>query len=318
MKKDKKWISFKDQLIILQGRGLVVDNEPAALDYLERIGYYRLSGYWYSFRELKPAVGNTVEASDRRLDTFQQGSHFKDAVDLYVFDKKLRLLALDALERIELAVRVDIAHLLGKQDAYAHENPEMFHGNFTKVKRNGEQPAHQDWLEKYHSHVQRARREPFVNHYMDKYGKLPIWVAIEIWDFGLLSKVFAGLKYEHKEIIASKYGVKSGKAFASWLRGLNFIRNVAAHHSRLWNINVLERSAEMEDDKFWQQLNNARPYFYFCLMKKMLDTICPNSHWSSRFSTLLDTFPEIDSGAVSLVDFGLLDGWKGWELWEQK
>tara|TARA_R110002074_G_scaffold349634_1_gene520344 strand:- start:132975 stop:133931 length:957 start_codon:yes stop_codon:yes gene_type:complete len=318
MKKNKKWISFEDQLDTLKSRGLVVDNEAAALDYLERIGYYRLSGYWYSFRELKPGIDNTAESSDRRLDTFQHGSHFKDGVDLYVFDKKLRLLALDALERIELAVRVDIAYLLGKQDAYAHENAEVFHGNFTKVKKNGKQPAHQDWLEKYHSLVQRARREPFVKHYMDKYGKLPIWVAIEIWDFGLLSKVFAGLKHEHKEIIASKYGAKNGKAFASWLRGLNFIRNVAAHHSRLWNINVLERSADIQDDKFWKQLNNARPYFYFCLMKRLLDVICPNSNWSSRFSTLLDEFPRIESGAVSLADFGLIEKRGEWALWEQK
>ena len=317
MKKNKKWISFKDQLDVLKSRGLVVDNEPAALDYLERIGYYRLSGYWYSFRALKLGLDDAVEASERRQDAFQQGSHFKHAVDLYVFDKKLRLLALDALERIELAVRVDIAYLLGKQDAYAHENPDMFHGNFTKIKRNGEQPAHQDWLEKYHSHVHRARREPFVKHYLDKYGKLPIWVAIEIWDFGLLSKVFAGLKHEHKEIIASKYGAKNGKAFASWLRGLNFIRNVSAHHSRLWNINVLERSAEIEDDAFWKQLNNARPYFYFCLMKRLLDVICPNSHWSSRFCTLLDEFPVIESGAVGLVDFGLIEKQGEWALWEQ-
>jgi len=314
----KQWKSYNEQLALLKDRGLIVDNETAALDYLERIGYYRLSGYWYSFRKLKPELDSADESNDRRLNEFQQGSHFKDAVDLYVFDKKLRLLALDALERIELAIRVDIAHLLGKQDTYAHENPDMFHGNFTKIKKNGEQPAHQDWLDKYHSLVQRARREPFVKHYMGKYEKLPVWVAIEIWDFGLLSKMFVGLKHEHKQIIASKYGAKDGKAFAGWLRGLNFIRNVSAHHSRLWNINVLERSADIKDDEYWLQLNNARPYFYFCLMKRLLDVICPNSRWSSRFSALLAEFPVIGCGAVSRTDFGLIEGWKEWGLWRQK
>ena len=72
MKKNKKWISFKDQLDVLKSRGLVVDNEPAALDYLERIGYYRLSGYWYSFRALKLGLDDAVEASERRCISARQ------------------------------------------------------------------------------------------------------------------------------------------------------------------------------------------------------------------------------------------------------
>ena len=124
---DKPWKSFIDQLALLKQRGLLVNNEPAALDYLERIGYYRLSGYWYSFRKLKITQDkDTGKLSYFRHDEFMDGSHFKDAVHLYVFDKKLRLLALDALERIELAIRVDIAHLLGEQNVYAHENLPCF------------------------------------------------------------------------------------------------------------------------------------------------------------------------------------------------
>jgi len=80
----------------------------------------------------------------------------------------------------------------------------------------------------------------------------------------------------------------------------------------------LERSADIKDDEYWLQLNNARPYFYFCLMKRLLDVICPNSRWSSRFSALLAEFPVIGCGAVSRTDFGLIEGWKEWGLWRQK
>lgn len=315
MNHEKSWVSFADQLALLKSRGLIIDNDTAALDYLERIGYYRLSGYWYSFRAINE---DSREGIPRRLDDFIYNSHFEDAVKLYVFDKKLRLLALDALERIELALRVDIAHLLGELDIYAHENPILFHGNFAKKTNHTGKTQHQYWVEKYNSHVHRARREPFVEHYLQKYDRLPIWVAIEIWDFGLLSKMYAGMQFKHQEQIATKYGAENGKAFKGWLRGLNFIRNVAAHHSRLWNINVLERAKLPEDDDYWQQLNNARPFFYFCLMQRFMDVICPNSSWSDRFTELMIEFPDVRCEAVSLADFGLIDGWQDWNLWGQK
>jgi len=99
---------------------------------------------------------------------------------------------------------------------------------------------------------------------------------------------------------------------------LNFIRNVSAHHSRLWNINVLERANLPQDDACWRQLNNARPFFYFCLMQRLMRVICPNSRWAERFAELLDEFPAVGCGAVSLADFGLLEEWQAWDLWGQK
>lgn len=99
-------------------------------------------------------------------------------VCLYVFDKKLRLLALDALERIEMAVRVDVAHLLGQRGPRAHEKPACLHGNLTKkviAKRpDARKTQHQVWLAKYRSMLHRARKEPFVAHHQQQYGALPI------------------------------------------------------------------------------------------------------------------------------------------------
>ena len=322
MPNHKPWKSYQEQLEILKERGLAVDNEEAALDYLGRIGYYRLSGYWYLFRELELNQNDDGRIIYIRHDQFKAKSHFEDAVKLYVFDKKLRLLALDALERIELSVRVDIAHLLGEKDIHAQENPGLFHGHFSKQKltkgRDHGKTRHQIWLKRYEQMLFRARREPFVEHYISKYGKLPIWVAVEVWDFGLMSKLFSGMKPDDQLSIANKYAATNGKAFSGWLRGLNFIRNVSAHHSRLWNINVLERAALLQDDKYWKQLNSARSFYYFCLMKRMMDVICPHSSWRQRFEDLMNEFPDVGCEAVSLADFGLIDNWQEWDLWSQK
>ncbi|MBN4053381.1 Abi family protein [Haliea sp. AH-315-K21] len=319
MTQNKEWKPFVEQLDLLKKRGLQVDNESAALNYLDRIGYYRLSGYWYSFRELEIIQGATGQLTASRKNQFIENSHFEDAVKLYVFDKKLRMLAVDALERIELAVRVDIAHLLGEYDTHAHENPALFHGHFARQRiRNGRDEGktqHDLWLERHSQVLQRARREPFVAHYNNKYGRLPIWVAIEVWDFGLMSKLFAGMKPADQMSIANKYGAANGRAFSGWLRSFNFIRNVSAHHSRLWNINILERAALLQEDSYWQQLNNARPFYYYCLMQKLMKVICPNSSWGQRFADLMSEFPAVSCGSVSLRDFDLLEDWQEWELW---
>lgn len=317
MKPLKPWRTFDEQLAVLQERGLAVDNATAALDYLERLGYYRLSGYWYPLREID-LDASFAQQQAVRLDHFVSGCRFEDVVRLYVFDKKLRLLALDALERIEMAVRVNVAHTLGQRNPLAHENPDCLHGNFTKKKitRGPEagKTKHQLWLSKYQALLHRARKEPFVSHHTQQYGKMPIWAAVELWDFGLLSKLFEGMQHGDQAHIASIYGAPSGQAFAQWLRSLNFIRNVCAHHSRLWNINVVERSAVPPD---WPaQLHNARPFFYFCIMQQLLSVICPRSTWGQRFARLLnEEFPQSNSARLSLEDFGVYAGWADVRPW---
>ncbi len=310
-----EWKSYADQLQILKDRGLQVADDARAQTDLERIGYYCLSGYWYPFRKLKAQpVGLSF-----REDQFIAGSQFDDAVALYVFDKNLRLMALDALERIERAIRVDVAHLLGERDCFAQHEPSLFHGNFSRriisYGFHRGKTEHQVWLERYDNLVRQNRRQPFVTHNLTKHQKLPIWVAIEILDFGALSRLFAGMAYADKNAIAAKYGLASGIELEQWLRSLNLIRNVAAHHSRLWNMNILELSPVPHYDAQWQQLNNARPFMYFCLMQKLLATICPNSGWRTRFRALVSAFPEPDNKAVTSKDFGAVAGWETWGLW---
>lgn len=315
----KDWKTLEDQLERLKGRSLIVDRDEAALSYLQRIGYYRLSGYWYPLRAFDEAASITA-GKPVRQDLFVPGSRFEDVVRLYVFDKKLRLLALDALERIELAVRVDVAYLLGKFDPLAHENPDCLHGNFTKRPirsgRDKGRTQHEVWLEKYQSLLQRSKRLAFVEHHYGKYqGRLPIWVAIELWDFGLLSRLLSGLQHEHQLEIARKYGAESGKAFASWFRSLNFLRNVCAHHSRLWNTNVLELSPVPHG---WPDMPNERPFLYFCIMQQMLKMICPSSSWGQRFTELLAEFPNLPDGSAGLQDMGISPAWSEWALWSRK
>ena len=310
----KTWLSFEQQLVSLKNKGMQVDNDSLATSYLERVGYYRLSGYWYPFRQFDK--NNT----NQHLGLFVDDTHFQHIVDLYVFDKKLRLLAIDALERIEMAVRVDIAHTLGKKDPQAHEQADKLDGNFAKKAiKNGKNKGkteHQLWLAKHSQLLYRARKEPFILHHNKNYqGIVPIWVAIEVWDFGCMSRLYAGMTFSDKTLIAKKYGANA-KQFEKWLRSLNFIRNVSAHHSRLWNANILEQSAPISFDSKWSKLVNHKPFFYFCIMHYMLKVICPSSSWNQRFKSLLNEFPAVPDDTVKLKDFGLITSLEDWRLWQ--
>jgi abortive infection bacteriophage resistance protein len=311
---NKPWKSYPDQLEQLMQRGLIVTNQEKALNYLKRIGYYRLSGYWYPFRKRSSAGGQAV------LDTFKDGASFQNAVDLYVFDKKLRLLVLDALERIEIALRVDISHTLGKKDPFAHTKPEFLANNFAKkVNKNTGVTQHKRWLDNHDGLVSRSK-ETFIEHNRNKYGlPLPVWVACEIWDFGTLSKLFAGMKPEDKNAIAKKYGVSNGKVFQSWLRSLNYLRNVCAHHSRLWNRNIVDRPQfpglnDVENGKpFLTDCHiNQRVFFLLCISQHLLNIINPSSTWGQRLRTLLLEFPNLRHLELDLTSMGTLEGWEEW------
>lgn len=305
----KDWKSYQEQISILQSRGMIISDVGVAEHFLKRIGYYRLSGYWYPFRQYD-------DSNKKALDTFKDGTNFSDILNLYNFDRQLRLLALDAIERIELAIQVEIAHLLGERDPLAHLDPTHLHTNFSTKRNRDSKTYYEAWLEDYDKIVHRAKKKTFVDHNIQKYGHLPIWVAIEIFDFGTMSKLYAGMKVQDKLQIEKQFGLNNGDEFQTWLRGFNFIRNLAAHHGRLWNCNILETASVPRAKIKLSQLNNTRSFLYFCLMQSVLKVICPhNVSWKTRFIDLIDSFSQPENGAVSIANMGVVDGWKDWEIW---
>ena len=318
---NRPWMSFPDQLDLLKRRGMTVTDDTAALRYLERIGYYRLSAYWYPFRVFElsqnPASGKLETAS---TDKFVDNTHFADAVHLYIFDKKLRLLMLDALERIEVAVRVDIAHGLGERDIFAYRDIKQFHPGFAgKKRKNSSLTAHEEWLNKYEGLVKRSK-EDVIKHYRQHHrGDLPIWVAAEVWDFGAMSTLFSMMKVPDQQKIARKYGIDDFKVFSSWLRSLNYLRNLCAHHSRLWNRNIIDQpklpaAGMVEWCDSYRGKNDliAKPFLLFNIAGHMLWRICPSTGWHDRLKAHIKDFPTISSvRQLSVADMGMPDGWEG-------
>lgn len=323
----KQWKSYDDQLNLLISRGMSVADRDKAIRYLEKIGYYRLSGYWYPFRYSgKCIVLDKNFKKPQKLkeivqynDQFITGASFQNAVDLYIFDKKLRLLTMDALERIEVALRADIAHTLGEKDRFAYLNPNHFHNTFSvELDKRKCLTRHHEWLSKQARLIGRSKEE-FIKHNREKYGfPIPIWVTCEVWDFGAMSNLYDGLIEADQDKISSKYGVNSGRVFATWLRSLNYLRNVCAHHCRLWNSNIIDQPKLPSNDEVasllpfkGQDRLIARPFLLMCIIQHLLIRINPSSTWWSKFGKLLnEDFPDLSHLNLSLDSMGVDANWK--------
>lgn len=319
----RPWKSFEEQLALLQSRGMEVADSDEALHQLHNLGYYRLSAYWYPFRtfELKKddASGNIAYI---RKDEFYSNTHFNDALNLYTFDKKLRTLAFEALECIEVAVRVDIAHQLGARDTFAHHSINEFHnGVANKVNKRTKKTRFDEWQDKYGNLVNRSK-EDFVKHYRAKYGSdLPIWVAIETWDFGAMSQLYAMMKVPDKTQVAAKYGV-DWKVFESWLRSLNYLRNLVAHHSRVWNRNVIDQPKLPKkglvgwcDNFIGDKQALARPFLLFAIAGHLLRAACTSKEWHLELQEHLESFPaQLSNKKLDISDIGAVTNWKDWWL----
>ena len=213
MKYNKPPLSYANQVKTLQSRGLIVSDEIKAEQFLAKVNYYRFSAYCLPF--------------ENERHKFKDNTTFTDVESLYKFDRQLRQLIDNALEIIEIYLRAKITYVLtSSHGPFVHEDSK----NFFNL------DFHSQWLERVHEETTRSK-ETFVIHYRSKYDdfpKLPLWMAVEVMSFGALSKLFSNLKRDVQAEIGKALGFHHS-LLVSWIHSMNFVRNVCAHHARLWN-----------------------------------------------------------------------------------
>ncbi len=212
---NKPATTYREQLDLLKRRGLLIGDEARAIHQLQHHNYYRLSAYRYPIT----AQGNP--------DEFLPGTTFDDLWNLYDFDRTLRHLVSEAVKRVEISVRARWAYVL----AHAH-GPQAY--EHAPVFRDSQR--HTEALRRLDEELRRSH-EDFVSHYRKKYNmsRPPIWAACEVMSFGLLSRFYENIKRnsDRKEM-STTYGL-SPETLESLLQHCAYVRNICAHHSRLWN-----------------------------------------------------------------------------------
>lgn len=215
----KAYRSYDQQVDLLALRGMDVGDRYRAVSVLRRVNYYRLSGYWYPFRQ---QVGGT------RVDDFYPGTRLDDVVALYEFDERLRAATFSMLAPVELAIRALLGHELGRLHPCAHLDP----GLLGPTARRGD--SYRRWRDGYELELDRSR-EDFVAHHHVKYGGvLPAWAAVEVLGWGGLTRLYGFAPRDVQESISARCGLR-GPQLTTWMKSLNVVRNVCAHHGRLFN-----------------------------------------------------------------------------------
>ena len=297
----KPALTVQQQIAQLQARGLVIDDLAEATHFLSQVSYYRLSGYWWSLQ------------SDKVNHHFKPGARFRQALNLYLFDRELRLLVFDVIERLEIGFRTRMIYELSLahgawwfEDVSLFANSQLFVENLSKIKQE----------------VSRSK-EIFVRNHLSRYHLdarfPPAWKTLEIVSFGQLSKIYKNLDHRRapvKDQIANNLRVANHTYLQSWLQSISDIRNTCAHHSRLWNRHFPAVPKLLSKPPLpWIVDVPPRPehntlYVALCCMKYLLNTISPGSQFGQRLEDFLTKYPTVDNRAM-----GFTDNWRMEPLW---
>ena len=295
---NKPPLSYQEQLDKLKERGLQIPDEAKAIHLLGKISYYRLSGYWYPL------------LADKRNHIFKEGASFETAFQLYCFDRKLRQAVAAELEKIEVAIRAKMVYVLSHAyGPFWYLDPSRFQSlNW-----------HTRFVSKIVEDCQRSDEEfisAFKSHYSNSLP--PSWMIFEITSFGTLSTLFKNLKLgrERREI-ASAFGL-SDTVFETWLHSIVYLRNVCAHHTRLWN-RPMRISPQLPRRPRMVWLTNSglpsdatiRSYLVLSMILYLLQSASPNATFASRIKNLLASYPNVDPVAM-----GFPENWQEEPLWQ--
>lgn len=297
----KKATTFQEQLQLLKDRGLLIIDDELAIHYLSNISYYRLGEYWYTLQK------------DKENHLFKENATFSDVIKLYEFDKELRVLLFDVIERIEISLRTKMIYYLSHEfDAWWFQNFDLFIDSRALVKTLG----------KIEEEISRSKEQTIKKHlkkHKDDKRFPPAWKTLEQTSLGTLSKLYGNLKnkIEAKDIIAKEYGAVNHTYLPSWLQSITQIRNYCAHHSRLWNKNLPGAPKLLQKPPYkWvtdvpKQHENQKLYVHLCIMKYLLNIIEPNNDFTLRLSSLFEKYSIIDTNSL-----GMKPNWENEELWK--
>jgi len=299
MKYPKPVLSIEDQIAKLSGYGMFFGDKQRAAHYLGELNYYRLSGYRLRYE------------TDHATHALKSGTTFEAVLADYMFDRELRLLVLDAVERLEVSVRTHWAHQLALRHKNAHP-----HLDSALFKVRSQQWSHPAAVAALIGNVERSR-EIFIRHLRTAYDELlpPIWASVEVMTLGEISRWFSNLRHAaDRNAIASDYGLDEA-LLDSFLHHVSIVRNVCAHHGRLWDRDILFKATlpTKRPDALVKSLNRDAPgqiYNTLTILGWLLGRISPTQSWVSRVAEHIDGHPPAAAAMGFPADYRTLPIWQ--------
>lgn len=240
-------LTYAEQASLLQSRGLIISSTEKAERFLQQVNYYRFSAYSIPFQNPR--------------DVFIPGTTFEKIVELYRLDEELRNTLMALFSPIEIYLRTHIVYELSHAyGIYSHYASSNFRTEFD----------HEQWVDSLDDEVQRGK-ETFLEHFKTRYTgfpRLPIWAVCEIMSMGSLSFLYKGLLPNIQRRICADMEIHH-YTLAKWMHVITYLRNICAHHSRLWNRKLAIRPFLPNKDIRWTRLglNNQRLFASVAMME---------------------------------------------------
>lgn len=307
MKYAKVPLSNADLLARWQGKGMTVPCTVDAVRALNYVGYFRLRGYALSLMTPSPAGR-----------VFLPGVSFEDVLVRYEFDRGLRRITLGQLERIEVAVRTVISNQMSMQ-----YGPFWYLNHPAQVL--GHAPGHGSRSEPFPlgsflgavERETRRSRDLFAQHYFGTYTEPllpPSWLMAECLSFGKWSQLYKHLQKAErthpnpKKAVARAFGL-TAPLVESWLHALTLLRNICAHHGRVWNRRFVVRPAIYNQ----AAQHFSDPQSYYCLavvMRLFSKAVDAHDEWPVRLADLFSAH-----AAIAPADLGFPQDWDTAPFW---
>lgn len=295
MRYEKPFKTYEEQADILTSRGMIA-NRSELICRLQDAGYYHLSGYWHIFLTDSNA--------------FLEGTTLNQAWDLYIFDRQFRLITFDAIERVEVYLRTQLAYELAKTSGpFGFSNP----ANLPNLPKED-----YDKLMGRCRNAHNRSREQFAMHFKEAYGDEhelpPYWVLVNLMDFGMITTLYRGAPAAVRKSVSRAFDIEP-RVMDSWLVTLNTVRNICAHHGRLWNrtLGTKPTIPRKKNDARWHVPYEVLPDKMFAvltILSHMLEIAAPSTAWRDRLFDLLNARSTAD-----MCRMGFTAGWQACPIW---
>jgi abortive infection bacteriophage resistance protein len=254
-------------------------------------------------------------AAPKTAHNFKQGSTFNNAFKLYCFDRELRKLILGELEKLEVAIRAKMIYEL------SHRHGAFWYTHSAHFRHTAH---HGTTLAKIGVEYNRSD-EKFIVDFKRKYSAPmpPSWMMLELTSFGSLSMLYKNLSGTHDRRAIAHYFGLDDTTFESWLHSIVYVRNVCAHHSRLWSrvmritpaIPAMPRYTFLSHSIIYDlttgsPVNNNRTYFLLSMLIYWLNIINPKHTFKNKFFRLLKAYTMVDVRAM-----GFAANWETEPIW---
>ena len=299
----KAAISIEQQIALLKQRHLTITDDTTTYSCLESVSFHRLSAYFSPFE------------NNHQNRSFKKGTAFQHVWNLYVFDRELRLLVLDVLERIEVALRTALSNQLAlKHGPCWYTDDSLFKSSWPENLHNKNYSPKDAFFSELDNVCRNKKHNEEIKNYFKKYNSPtypPSWIVLEYLSFGKCTNLFRYLRSrQDKANTSAIFGVHH-KIFESALEPLRYARNLCAHHSRLWDRWFVYKSRNLKELK---QIDCPPGTLkeLLVLSNLFLKKLSPQSSWKEHLFDLFARYEEF----VPFKLTGFNENWSSDLFWD--